>query len=78
MRPLGPPHAPGSMQHRSFARNISYPAESYAKLVPAFWLALAAQGGNRESGELLCTSSLPVTSLAALKCKGIVSCFGAA
>jgi hypothetical protein len=78
MRPLGPPHAPGSMQHRSFARNISCPAESYAKLAPAFWLTPPAQGGIGESGDLHCTSSLPVTSLAALKCNGIVSCFGTA
>jgi hypothetical protein len=60
MRPLGPPHAPGSMQHRSFTRNISCPAESYAKLAPAFWLTPPAQGGSGESGELRCTSVVPL------------------
>jgi len=60
MRPLGPPHAPGSMQHRSFSRNISSPAESYAKLAFAFWLTLPAQGGSGEGGELRYTSSVPL------------------
>jgi hypothetical protein len=60
MRPLGLPHAPGSMQHRSFTRNISWPAESYAKLAPAFRLTLPAQGGSGESGELRYRSSVPL------------------
>jgi hypothetical protein len=79
MRPLGPPHAPGSMQHPNATRNNSCPVESGGETCSRFLLVDPGHAGwKRSMRKAALQKFTAVTSFAALKCNGIVSRFRAA